>query len=35
MEKKFARLKFAQDERAKSIAEEFGKLQSSADESEE
>ena len=35
MEKKFARLTFAQDERAKSIAEEFGKLQSSTDKSEE
>lgn len=35
MEKKFARLKYAQDERAKSIADEFGKLQSSTDELEE
>ena len=35
MEKKFARLAFAQDERAKSIAEEFGKLPTSTEESEE
>ena len=35
MEKKFARLTFAQDERANSIRDEFGKLQSSTDETEE
>ena len=35
MEKKFARLAFAQDERAKSNAEEFGKHPTSTEESEE
>jgi hypothetical protein len=35
MKKKFARLTFAQDKRAKSMAEEFRKLPSSTDKSEE
>ena len=35
MEKKFVRLTFAQDERAKSIAEEFWKLPTTTEESEE